>query len=223
MILFLLSVSGLSVLLKVNETGFLLHETFSSDALFDIWQSPTSLTYRGQWTRTLVNNRPLLRMDTKNAFHGIGAKFDRPLSFANRSLVIQFFVQPEANISCSGAYLKLFSSPDFSPLTMERDDPYLLMFGPDKCGETDKVHFIFQHKNPLTGAYQQKHFVDSPRSDLNAACGLYRLIVNARNKLQISINGRPAAFGNLLSDFLPPVRSTIHLTQNRPTGLTKNT
>jgi calnexin len=205
MFLFLFSVSVLSALLKVNKTNFLIHEKFDSEALFDIWQSPTSLPFRGQWNRTILNNRPLLRMETKNAFHGIGAKFDHSLSFANKSLVIQFFVQPEANISCSGAYLKLFSSPNFSPLLMERDDPYLLMFGPDKCGETDKVHFIFQHKNPLTGSYQQKHFIDSPRSNLNATGGLYRLIVNATNKFQISINGKPVAFGNLLSDFIPPV------------------
>jgi Calreticulin family len=29
--------------------------------------------------------------------------------------------------------------------------PYHSMFGPDKCGATDKVHFILQHRNPVSG------------------------------------------------------------------------
>lgn len=31
------------------------------------------------------------------------------------------------------------------------------MFGPDKCGEDYKLHFIFRHKNPKTGEYEEKH------------------------------------------------------------------
>lgn len=35
--------------------------------------------------------------------------------------------------------------------------PYTIMFGPDKCGDSRKVHFIFRHRNPVTGAYEEKH------------------------------------------------------------------
>lgn len=28
------------------------------------------------------------------------------------------------------------------------------MFGPDKCGKEAHLRFIFQHRNPVTGAYQ---------------------------------------------------------------------
>lgn len=35
--------------------------------------------------------------------------------------------------------------------------PYTIMFGPDKCGEDYKLHFIFRHKNPKTGEYEEKH------------------------------------------------------------------
>lgn len=31
------------------------------------------------------------------------------------------------------------------------------MFGPDKCGEDYKLHFIFRHKHPKTGAFEEKH------------------------------------------------------------------
>lgn len=40
------------------------------------------------------------------------------------------------------------------------------MFGPDKCGSTYKVHFIFRHRNPLTGMYEEKH-ARQPDSDLS--------------------------------------------------------
>lgn len=31
------------------------------------------------------------------------------------------------------------------------------MFGPDKCGEDYKLHFIFRHKNPLNKDMEEKH------------------------------------------------------------------
>lgn len=31
------------------------------------------------------------------------------------------------------------------------------MFGPDKCGEDYKLHLIFRHKHPKTGAFEEKH------------------------------------------------------------------
>lgn len=32
------------------------------------------------------------------------------------------------------------------------------MFGPDKCGNEMKLHFIFQHKNPKNGTISEKHW-----------------------------------------------------------------
>lgn len=31
------------------------------------------------------------------------------------------------------------------------------MFGPDKCGHNYKLHFIFRHRDPVTGAFEEKH------------------------------------------------------------------
>lgn len=39
------------------------------------------------------------------------------------------------------------------------------MFGPDKCGEDYKLHFIFRHNNPKTGEYEEKH-AKKPDADL---------------------------------------------------------
>lgn len=35
--------------------------------------------------------------------------------------------------------------------------PYTIMFGPDKCGEDYKLHFIFRHQNPLNKDWEEKH------------------------------------------------------------------
>lgn len=35
--------------------------------------------------------------------------------------------------------------------------PYTIMFGPDKCGEDYKLHFIFRHRNPLNKDWEEKH------------------------------------------------------------------
>lgn len=43
--------------------------------------------------------------------------------------------------------------------------PYTIMFGPDKCGEDYKLHFIFRHNNPKTGEYEEKH-AKKPDADL---------------------------------------------------------
>lgn len=32
------------------------------------------------------------------------------------------------------------------------------MFGPDKCGNENKLHFIFNHKNPRNGTISEKHW-----------------------------------------------------------------
>ena len=55
--------------------------------------------------------------------------------------------------------------------------PYTIMFGPDKCGSTNKVHFIFRHKNPKTGEYEEKHMVSSPSATTSKLSTLYTLIV----------------------------------------------
>jgi calnexin len=55
--------------------------------------------------------------------------------------------------------------------------PYTIMFGPDKCGATNKVHFIFRHKNLKTGEYEEKHMNSAPSAKITKLSTLYTLIV----------------------------------------------
>jgi calnexin len=54
--------------------------------------------------------------------------------------------------------------------------PFTIMFGPDKCGSTNKVHF-FRHKNPITGEWEEKHLVNPPAPKITKTTALYTLIV----------------------------------------------
>lgn len=79
------------------------------------------------------------------------------------------------------------------------------MFGPDKCGSTNKVHFIFRHRNPKTGEWEEKHLRNPPSPKITKTTALYTLIVNPDQTFEILINDESARTGSLLEDFDPAV------------------
>jgi len=81
--------------------------------------------------------------------------------------------------------------------------PYVIMFGPDKCGATNKVHFIVNHKNPKTGEYEEKHLSTAPAAKIVKTTELYTLIVHPNNTVIIKMNGEQVKEANLLEDFSP--------------------
>jgi len=88
------------------------------------------------------------------------------------------------------------------------DTGYSIMFGPDKCGATNKVHFIFRHKSPKTGEYVEHHLEKAPIPKAEWVAHVYTAVINAaNNSVKILIDDEEAAFGDLLSyqDFQPPV------------------
>lgn len=79
------------------------------------------------------------------------------------------------------------------------------MFGPDKCGATNKVHFIFRHRNPKTGEWEEKHLKQPPNPKITKTTALYTLIVNPDQTFEILINDESVRKGSLLEDFDPAV------------------
>lgn len=79
------------------------------------------------------------------------------------------------------------------------------MFGPDRCGSTNKVHFIFNHKNPKTGEYEEKHAISPPMARIVKQTALYTLWVRKDNYFEIRIDGTRVKNGTLLEDFQPAV------------------
>lgn len=104
-------------------------------------------------------------------------------------------------LECGGAYIKLLSETDvLRSEEFNNDSPYQVMFGPDKCGSTNKVHFIIRRKNPKTGEYEEKHLKNPAPARVNKSTNLYTLIIKENNDFDIRINGQSVRSGNLHDD-----------------------
>lgn len=79
------------------------------------------------------------------------------------------------------------------------------MFGPDRCGATNKVHFIFRHKSPKTGEYEEKHLQGPPVPPNDKLSHLYTLVIRSDNTYEIKVDNESKKSGSLLSDFEPAV------------------
>jgi calnexin len=140
------------------------------------------------------------------AHHAISAKFPKKIDNKGKTLVVQYEVKLQNSLVCGGAYMKLLQ--DNKKLHAEEfsnASPYIIMFGPDRCGATNKVHFIFRHKNPKTGEYEEKHLNSPPQARTEKATTLYTLIVRPDQTIEMLIDGVSAKNGSLLEDFTPPV------------------
>lgn len=146
--------------------------------------------------------------------YGVYHSLDTPLTFGKggvESLVVQYEVHLQEGLSCGGAYLKLISQSEvgaFDGTTLDGSTPYSIMFGPDKCGSESKVHFIFRHKNPVTGEWEEKHMTDRPIVQVDEAVHLYTLVLRADDSFSLAVDGIVKRSGSLLSDaeFDPPLQ-----------------
>ncbi|EON64158.1 hypothetical protein W97_03388 [Coniosporium apollinis CBS 100218] len=142
----------------------------------------------------------------KAAHHAISAKFPKAIDNTKNTLVVQYEVKLQDGLECGGAYMKLLQdNKELQSDEFSNASPYVIMFGPDKCGATNKVHFIFRHKNPKTGEYEEKHLKNPPMARIVKTTSLYTLIVNPDQTYQIKIDGESMRNGSLLEDFTPSV------------------
>ncbi|KAF9327892.1 hypothetical protein BG006_008863 [Podila minutissima] len=170
-------------------------------------------SYVGQWKVEEPTVYPGLKGDlglvakTPAAHHAISASLPQVVDNKDKTLVVQYEVKAQQGLECGGAYMKLLTdSPEGIKFKeFSNDTPYTIMFGPDKCGGTNKVHFIFRHKNPITGAYEEKHLQSAPMAKVNSLTNLYTLIVKPDQTFEIKINGEQVSSGSLLENFQPPV------------------
>ena len=105
--------------------------------------------------------------------------------------------------------MKLLSASEaLSHDGFKAETPYTIMFGPDKCGETNKVHFILRHQNPISKEWEEKHLVTPPVPDtIDKLTHLYTAIVGTDNTVKILVDNEEKKSASLLSDtdFKPPV------------------
>lgn len=198
-------------------------ETFDDGSL-DRWQLSKTMKedadddvakYDGKWmVEPLKENKVPgdqgLVLKSRAKHHAIAAMLDKPFVFEDEPLVVQYEVNFQDGIDCGGAYIKLLSDSGSLQLEQFHDrTPYTIMFGPDKCGEDYKLHFIFRHKNPLNKDTEEKHAkradVDLKKFYTDKKTHLYTLVLNPDNSYEMFIDQSSVSRGNLLYDMVPPV------------------
>lgn len=186
----------------------------SPDELSQKWQVSKAMRngnepYEGEWAfeeperfRGFDGDAGLV-LKSESTAAAIARKIDPSIdvSSSTQPWVVQYEVKHQQPLRCGGAYLKLLpetSEADWSQFSNET--PYLVMFGPDKCGSTDKVHFIVRHNG------EEHHLVSPPRTRSGLLSTLYTLVVNEDQSFEIRIDGVTVREGSLLDpeEFDPP-------------------
>uniref|UniRef100_A0A3P9KXD3 Calmegin n=1 Tax=Oryzias latipes TaxID=8090 RepID=A0A3P9KXD3_ORYLA len=198
-------------------------ETFDDGSL-DRWQLSKTMKedadeeiakYDGKWAVEQLKENKVpgdlgLVLKSRAKHHAIAAPLDKPFVFQDEPLVVQYEVNFQDGIDCGGAYIKLLSDSGSLNLEQFHDrTPYTIMFGPDKCGEDYKLHFIFRHKNPLNKDMEEKHAkradVDLKKFYTDKKTHLYTLVLNPDNSYEMFIDQSSVSRGSLLQDVVPPV------------------
>nr|GEW32668.1 calnexin homolog [Tanacetum cinerariifolium] len=185
-----------------------LYETFD-EAFQGRWIVSENDDYSGVWKHSESEGHDDygLLVSEKARKYAIVHKLDKPLNIKDTTTVLQFEARFQNGLECGGAYLKYLrpQNASWNPKQFSNESPYLIMFGPDKCGVTNKVHFILKHKNPTNGEYIEHHLKSPPVVPADKLSHVYTAIINPDNELRILIDGDEKKKVNFLSseDFQP--------------------
>lgn len=190
--------------------GAKFFESFQGD--LSQWEYTSDAEYTGKFAQgqgaspALPGDRALI-IPQKARKYGISAAVADLADMSDRSLVVQYEVKTEQGMTCGGAYLKLPLS-NFDADKFKGDTPYSIMFGPDKCGSTNKVHFIFQSEHPSSGKRREHHLVDTPSvpNAMDKQTHLYTVIVYKDGAFEVRVDGEQKTNGTLNESFEPPVQ-----------------
>jgi len=190
-------------------------ETFS-DPIEGRWIKSSNAMYSGntdlkqtvaEGTQGIVGDQGLM-LTGESKRYGISAPFDSQ-TMPGKELVFQYELKYTNPIDCAGTYLKfLEGSPELE--SMEEKTGYTVMFGPDKCGNTNKVHFILRFKNAKNGEYKEHHLKSPPSIKNDKLAHLYTAVLRPDNTFEIFIDQVSVKSGSLVSDedweipFTPP-------------------
>lgn len=130
-------------------------------------------------------------------FYQISAE-TKEFSNKGKTLVVQFSVKHDQNIDCGGGYVKLLPA-GLDQEQFNGDSEYNIMFGPDICGSTKRVHVIFNYKG-------KNHLIKKEiRAEGDTKTHLYTLIVNPDQTFKVLVDNKEVRSGSLTDewDFLP--------------------
>ncbi|KAG6753318.1 hypothetical protein POTOM_043374 [Populus tomentosa] len=206
-IVLLLAFVSFNQLFADDDTIF--YETFD-ESFSGRWIVSEKEDYKGEWKREKSEGHDdygLLVSEPAKKY-AIVKELDEPVSLKD-GIVLQFETRLQSGLECGGAYLKYLRPQEagWVPKGFDSESPYSIMFGPDKCGTTNKVHFILKHKNPKSGEYVEHHLKFPPSVPHDKLTHVYTAILKSDNELQILVDGEEKKKANFLAsdDFDPPL------------------
>jgi len=130
-------------------------------------------------------------------FYAISAKI-KEFSNKDKTLVVQFRIKHEQNIDCGGGYVKLLPE-GLDQQNFNGESPYNIMFGPDICGSTKRIHVILTYKG-------KNHLINKNLPcESDELSHIYTLILRPDNTYEVLVDNKEKAKGKLDEDweFLP--------------------
>ncbi|XP_057949120.1 calnexin homolog [Malania oleifera] len=173
------------------------------------WTASEKDDYKGVWRHSASEGHEDfgLLVSEQARKYAIVKELDKIVSLKDGTVVLQFEVRFQNGLECGGAYLKYLRTQEagWKPKEFDNESPYSIMFGPDKCGSTNKVHFIIKHKNPKSGEYVEHHLKYPPSVPSDKLSHVYTAILKPDNELRILIDGEEKKKANFFSaeDFEP--------------------
>ncbi|XP_010249367.1 PREDICTED: calnexin homolog [Nelumbo nucifera] len=193
---------------RLGASDALFYESF--DEPFEgRWTVSVKEDYKGVWKHAKSEGHDDygLLVSEKARKYAIVNELDKPVDLKDGTVVLQFEVRLQNGLECGGAYLKYLRPQEagWKPKEFDNESPYSIMFGPDKCGSTNKVHFILKHKNPKSGNFIEHHLKYPPSVPSDKLSHVYTAILKPDNELRILIDGEEKKKANFLSaeDFEP--------------------
>jgi calreticulin len=191
-------------LVAIAQAKVFFHETFDTDAFEnDRWVQSTKKSDFGKLTTTAgatpgdakINQGLQTSQDAR--FYSASTSVGSPIDNKDKELVVSLSVKHEQGIDCGGGYIKV--APAFEGKDFHGETEYFMMFGPDICGYTKKIHLIFNYngKNLL--------WKKEPRAEDDKLTHVYTVSVKPDNTYRVFVDGQLKESGSLEADwdFLP--------------------
>ncbi|KFG44551.1 calreticulin family protein [Toxoplasma gondii GAB2-2007-GAL-DOM2] len=197
-----------------NIDGILFQDTFQDNPLEKgVWVPSADPKFQGRWsveTRSaaVIAGEKNLVMQDMRKFHGVARRLSPPIKDTLKEhFVFQYELLQTRPLTCGGGYLKLLDFPEEQSLKeFNHLTDYLVMFGPDICGDSNVVHFILKVYNPVTKEWTEHRLDAPPRLIPSPLSNLLTLWIKPDDTFEILIDGSVVRQGSLLKDMVPPLQ-----------------
>eukprot|EP00906_Rhabdomonas_costata_P032451 RCo045718 len=229
--------------LTVNSSRVVLWDPLEEDPFEGsggAWAATRDPRFHGGWGWSPSTNLVGIPGDrglmVKNALQHFAISREIPggLCPRGRPLVIQYEVQYNTMLDCGSAYIKLLPET-VEPEKLSMESEYVLLFGPDKCGNEDGVMLTLRHPlkdsgaegDPLDGApaepsplrWVEFGLLRPPRIAMDLRTHVYTLVLHPEsNRFEIFVDLSRRRKGILgKSDF------TVEAKQRKPAAPSQET